>query len=297
MMMKHNIDPTSVEGLAESPYLESTGALRVSLHSPRTAIPVLWWRSVGNTHTAFAMECMIDEAAHAVGQDPLAYRMALLKEKPRHAAALSLAADKAGWNSPPPAGRARGLAVHESFGSIVAECAEVSVEDGRLGLVSPRLVGCRMRLSFNTAGPCIPGEHYMLPPERCLGPPLELIEERKYFTLHAGRQTGKTMSPTLNKRPVYSRKRFNLLGREGCCTGAQTTLPDHVATAMTEPKVTNDRATSANRLDSPPPRTHVVSHPPADATRTRDALPASGQRTRPAPCAANHSPRPRPKNT
>ncbi|HEY0478139.1 MAG TPA: xanthine dehydrogenase family protein molybdopterin-binding subunit [Kofleriaceae bacterium] len=132
MMMKHGIDPTSVEGLAESPYLESTGAIRVSLHSPRTAIPVLWWRSVGNTHTSFAMESMIDEAAHASGQDPLAYRMALLKEKPRHAAALALAADKAGWGTPPPAGHARGLAVHESFGSIVAHVAEVSVDQGRI---------------------------------------------------------------------------------------------------------------------------------------------------------------------
>ena len=132
MMMKHGIDPTSVEGLADSPYLESTGAVRVSLHSPKTAIPVLWWRSVGNTHTSFAMESMIDEAAHAAGQDPLAYRMALLKEKPRHAAALALAADKAGWSTPPAAGRARGMAVHESFGSIVAHVAEVSVEHGRI---------------------------------------------------------------------------------------------------------------------------------------------------------------------
>ena len=132
MMMQHGIDPTSVEGLADSPYLESTSALRVSLHSPRTAIPVLWWRSVGNTHTSFAMESMIDEAAHASGQDPLAYRMALLKEKPRHAAALALAAEKAGWGSPPPPGRARGMAVHESFGSIVAHVAEVSVDQGRI---------------------------------------------------------------------------------------------------------------------------------------------------------------------
>jgi isoquinoline 1-oxidoreductase subunit beta len=132
MMVKHGIDPTSVEGLAESPYLESTGALRVTLHSPKTAIPVLWWRSVGNTHTAFAMECTIDEAAHLSGQDPLAYRLGLLKEKPRHAALLQLAADKAGWSSPPPAGRARGLAIHESFGSIVAQVAEVSVDQGRI---------------------------------------------------------------------------------------------------------------------------------------------------------------------
>jgi isoquinoline 1-oxidoreductase beta subunit len=132
MMVKHGVDPTSVEGLAESPYLENTRAVRVSLHSPRLPITVLWWRSVGNTHTAFAIESMIDEAAHAAGQDPLAYRMALLKDKPRHAAALSLVAEKAGWSSPPQAGRARGLAVHESFGSIVAQVAEVSVEDGHI---------------------------------------------------------------------------------------------------------------------------------------------------------------------
>jgi isoquinoline 1-oxidoreductase subunit beta len=131
-LVKHGVDGLSVEGLADSPYLESTGALRVTLHSPRTAVPVLWWRSVGATHTAFAMECTIDEAAHASGQDPLAYRLALLKEKPRHAALLQLAADKAGWSSPPPAGRARGLAVHESFGSIVAQVAEVSVDQGRI---------------------------------------------------------------------------------------------------------------------------------------------------------------------
>jgi isoquinoline 1-oxidoreductase subunit beta len=132
MLVKHGIDGTSVEGLAESPYLEGTDALRVSLHSPRTAVPVLWWRSVGNTHTAFAMESMIDEAAHAANQDPLAYRLALLKDKPRHGALLSLAAEKAGWSSPPPAGHARGLAIHESFGSIVAQVAEVSVEHGHI---------------------------------------------------------------------------------------------------------------------------------------------------------------------
>jgi isoquinoline 1-oxidoreductase beta subunit len=132
MLVKHGVDGTSVEGLAESPYLEDTGALRVSLHSPRTPITVLWWRSVGNTHTAFAMEGMIDECAHAAGQDPLAYRLSLLKDKPRHAAALQLAADKAGWSSPPPPGRARGLAVHESFGSIMAQVAEVSVDHGQI---------------------------------------------------------------------------------------------------------------------------------------------------------------------
>jgi len=132
MMVKHGIDGTSVEGLAESPYLEGTGAMRVSLHSPKTPVTVLWWRSVGNTHTAFAMEGMIDEVAHAAGQDPLAYRMELLKDKPRHAALLKMAADKASWSTPPAPGRARGLAIHESFGSIVAQVAEVSVEHGEI---------------------------------------------------------------------------------------------------------------------------------------------------------------------
>ncbi|HEY0193026.1 MAG TPA: molybdopterin cofactor-binding domain-containing protein, partial [Kofleriaceae bacterium] len=131
MLLKHGIDGTSVEGLAESPYLEGTSAVRVSMHSPRTAVPVQWWRSVGNTHTAFAMESMIDEAAHAASQDPLAYRLALLKDKPRNALLLQAAADKAGWSSPPPPGRARGLAIHESFGSIVAQVAEVSVDHGK----------------------------------------------------------------------------------------------------------------------------------------------------------------------
>jgi isoquinoline 1-oxidoreductase beta subunit len=131
-MVQDGVDRTSVEGVHNSPYLASVGKKRVSLHSPRTPVPVLWWRSVGHTHTAFAMECMIDEAAHAAGQDPLAYRLALLGEGSRHAAALKLAADQAGWGSPPPEGHARGLAVHESFGSIVAEVAEVSVERGRV---------------------------------------------------------------------------------------------------------------------------------------------------------------------
>jgi isoquinoline 1-oxidoreductase beta subunit len=131
-LVKHGVDGLSVEGLADSPYLESTGALRITLHSPRTPVPVLWWRSVGATHTAFAMECMIDEAAHAAGQEPLAYRLGLLKEKPRHASLLQLVADKSGWHSPPPPGRARGMAVHESFGSIAAQVAEISIEQGKI---------------------------------------------------------------------------------------------------------------------------------------------------------------------
>ena len=131
-MVKDGIDNTSVEGASDSPYVKGTPNYLVDLHSPRTAIPVLWWRSVGHTHTAFVMETFVDELARAASQDPLAYRRRLLKDHPRHLGALNLAAEKAGWGQPLPEGRFRGLAVHESFGSFVAEVAEVSVADGRV---------------------------------------------------------------------------------------------------------------------------------------------------------------------
>jgi isoquinoline 1-oxidoreductase beta subunit len=131
-MVKNGIDEASVEGVVDSPYLDGVPARRVTLHSPRNEVPVLWWRSVGNTHTAFVMESMLDELARAAGKDPLAFRAALLARHPRHLGALRLAAEKAGWGKRAPARRARGLAVHESFGSIVAQVAEVSAEKGRI---------------------------------------------------------------------------------------------------------------------------------------------------------------------
>ncbi len=127
-MVKNGIDDSSVEGVVDSPYLAGIGAKLVTLHSPKIPVPVLWWRSVGNTHTAFAMESMVDELAHSAGIDPLDYRVQLLKGQPRHLAVLQMAARKAGWRQPPPPGTARGLAVHASFGSIVAQVAEVSVD-------------------------------------------------------------------------------------------------------------------------------------------------------------------------
>jgi isoquinoline 1-oxidoreductase beta subunit len=129
-MVKNGVDDSSVEGVVGSPYLAGIPARQVFLHSPRLGIPVLWWRSVGNTHTAFAMESMVDELAVAAGQDPLEYRSRLLHAHPRHRHALQLAAEKAGWGRPPPEGHARGMAVHESFGSIIAQVAEVSVDRG-----------------------------------------------------------------------------------------------------------------------------------------------------------------------
>jgi len=128
MMVKNGIDDTSVEGVIDSPYLAAIPARRVTLHSPRRPIPVLWWRSVGHSHTAFAMESMVDELAHAAGKDPLAFRLEMLKGSPRHSKVLQRAAEKAGWGRALGSGRAMGLALHASFESIVAQVAEVSVE-------------------------------------------------------------------------------------------------------------------------------------------------------------------------
>jgi len=128
---KNTVDGTSVEGVQGSPYLEAVPDHLVELHSPELPVPVLWWRSVGNTHTGFVMETLVDELAAAAGKDPVEYRRGLLKSK-RHLAALNLAAERSGWGTSPPAGRYRGVAVHESFGSYVAQVAEISVEDQRL---------------------------------------------------------------------------------------------------------------------------------------------------------------------
>jgi isoquinoline 1-oxidoreductase beta subunit len=131
-MIQNGIDPASVEGASDSPYLKAIANHRVQLHDYQAPIPVLWWRSVGHSHTAFVMESMVDELARAAGADPLAYRRRLLAGQPRHLGVLELAAAKAGWSAPLPAGRARGIAVHQSFGSYVAQVAEVSVQDGRI---------------------------------------------------------------------------------------------------------------------------------------------------------------------
>lgn len=129
-MIKNGVDATSVEGVADSPYLKRVPDRRVDLHSPETGIPVLWWRSVGHSYNGFVMESLVDELAHAAGQDPLAYRRRLLADEKRHLAALNLCAEKFGWDKPLPAGRGKGIAVHESFGSFVAQAAEVSIERG-----------------------------------------------------------------------------------------------------------------------------------------------------------------------
>ena len=122
------VDRTSVEGASKLPYAFPN--MKAELTTTKVGVPVLWWRSVGSTHTAYAVEAFVDEVAEAAGKDPIAFRLALIKDHPRHVAALNLAAENAGWGQSLPAGRFRGVAVAESFGTVVAEIAEISVENG-----------------------------------------------------------------------------------------------------------------------------------------------------------------------
>lgn len=137
MLVKDGIDATSVEGAANLPY--AIPNLRVELHTTDLTVPVLWWRSVGSTHTAFSTEAMVDMLAQAAGEDPVAFRLGLLAQHPRHARVLQLAAEKAGWGRPLPQNRGRGVAVHESFNSFVAQVAEVTVK-GDGGFTVDRVV-------------------------------------------------------------------------------------------------------------------------------------------------------------
>lgn len=128
-MLKDGVDQTMVEGASTLPY--QIPNLQVSAHIADAGVPTLWWRSVGSTHTAYSTETFLDELAALKGIDPLEVRRKLLTKHPRHLAVLNLAAEKAGWGSPLPEGKARGLAVHESFKSYVAQVVEVSAgEDG-----------------------------------------------------------------------------------------------------------------------------------------------------------------------
>ncbi|HWK66986.1 MAG TPA: xanthine dehydrogenase family protein molybdopterin-binding subunit [Rhizobiaceae bacterium] len=127
-LVQNGIDSSSVEGAANLPY--AIPNIKVDLTTTQSKIPVLWWRSVGSTHTAYAVEAFIDEIAAAVGRDPVEFRLAMLDKHPRHAGVLRLAAEKAGWGSPLPEGQFRGVALHESFSTYVAQVAEITFKGG-----------------------------------------------------------------------------------------------------------------------------------------------------------------------
>ncbi len=128
LLVKDGVDATSVEGVAQSPY--GLPNFRVEVTNAKAQVPVLWWRSVGHTHTAYAMETMLDEIARANGQDPVALRRSLLKGDAKRLGVLDLLVEKSGWGSPAPAGRFRGIALHESFGTTVGMVAEISLRSG-----------------------------------------------------------------------------------------------------------------------------------------------------------------------
>jgi isoquinoline 1-oxidoreductase subunit beta len=131
LIFKNGIDSTSVEGVVDTPYRLPN--FRLEVQYPDINVPVLWWRSVGHTHTAYVMETLVDELAASAGKDPIEYRLALLDPaQTRHRAVLELVRRKSGWGGPLPTGRARGVAVHKSFDSVVAQVAEVSVDQGRI---------------------------------------------------------------------------------------------------------------------------------------------------------------------
>jgi isoquinoline 1-oxidoreductase beta subunit len=131
MMVKNGVDSIAVEGAADMPY--PVPNVLFDWHQAKSPVTTLWWRSVGHSHTAHAVEVTVDDLAHAAGKDPVQYRLALLKDHPRHRAVLTLAAEKAGWGEKMETGRGRGVAVHESFNTFVAMVAEVtSGKDGSI---------------------------------------------------------------------------------------------------------------------------------------------------------------------
>lgn len=138
IMNKDELDGTTVEGTADMPY--AIPNLRVVAHQPKLGVPVLWWRSVGHTHTAFAVETFLDRLLDRAGKDPVEGRLALLKDAPRHTGVLKKVAEIADWGSPVPEGRRRGVAVHKSFDTYVAEIVEVSI--GEAGVPKVHKVWC-----------------------------------------------------------------------------------------------------------------------------------------------------------
>lgn len=126
-LVKDGIDATSVEGISDSPY--PVTHMQGELHSPTSPVPVLWWRSVGHTHTAFAAEVTIDALARKAGRDPLDYRLMLLKDHQRHHDVLTLLKQKSRWGKPLGKNQGRGIAIHESFGSVVGHIVDITLNE------------------------------------------------------------------------------------------------------------------------------------------------------------------------
>jgi isoquinoline 1-oxidoreductase subunit beta len=147
--VRNRLDPSSVEGAIDSPYAPANR--RIEYMMKEVGVPVGFWRSVGNGISGFYVEGLIDELAHAAGRDPLTFRRDLLAHSPRHLAVLDKAAAMANWHQPPPTGHFRGIAMHQAFGSIVAEVVEISI--GKDGLRVHRVdcaVDCGLAVNPST---------------------------------------------------------------------------------------------------------------------------------------------------
>ncbi|SFM48882.1 xanthine dehydrogenase family protein molybdopterin-binding subunit [Marinobacter zhejiangensis] len=123
-------DVSAIEGAVDYPYQVPNIEVRHTHVDP--GVPITWWRSVGYSHNGFAVETFMDELAHELGQDPYQFRRGLLQNEPRHLAVLERAAELGNWSAPVPEGRARGIAVHRSFGTYVAQVVEASIEGGNI---------------------------------------------------------------------------------------------------------------------------------------------------------------------
>jgi isoquinoline 1-oxidoreductase beta subunit len=129
MLVKNGLESTVHEGVSDTHY--DFENFRCEQTRPETPLKTLWWRSVGHTHTAYVMETMMDELCHATKADQIVLREKLLHKSPRHLAVLKLLKEQTGWGKKKaPAGRAWGLAIHESFNTVVGQVAEVSLEKG-----------------------------------------------------------------------------------------------------------------------------------------------------------------------
>ena len=130
MLIKNGVDATAVEGAADTHY--AIPNFHLSAHHPESSVPVLWFRSVGHTHTTFVIETLVDELAMRAAVDPIVYRLKLLRpDAKKIRSTLTLLQETAGWRLSVPKGHAAGIACVECFGTAVACAAEVSIEDGR----------------------------------------------------------------------------------------------------------------------------------------------------------------------
>jgi len=136
--VKNGIDDSAVEGISNLKYRVPSFLVEYVMTDP--GVPVGFWRSVGCSHNGYIAECFVDEMAKAAGKDPVEFRRTLLAKEPRWLGVVELAAEKSGWSKPLPAGRYRGIAVVESFGSFVAEVAEISLDRKARSLQVHRVV-------------------------------------------------------------------------------------------------------------------------------------------------------------